>query len=81
MAGSSPGMTSGFGETSNYFARTPISFQQPHCLQIRLRALATRCARAVHLTFAPEKMEGVGNAGCPLHPQPRARFVVVEAHE
>jgi hypothetical protein len=26
----------------------------------------------------PEKMEGVGNAGCPLHPRPRVHFVVVE---
>src|SRR6266849_908859 len=23
-------------------------------------------------------MEGVGNAGCPLHPQPRVHFVLVE---
>jgi hypothetical protein len=49
--------------------------------QIHNFALAARCARAVHLSFAPEKIEGVGNAGCPLHPQPRAHFVVVEAHE
>jgi hypothetical protein len=35
--------------------------------------LATRCARVVHLALAP--MEGVGNAGCPLHPQPRVRSV------
>jgi len=25
-------------------------------------------------------MEGVGNAGCPLHPQPRLRFALVEMH-
>src|SRR6266481_2708788 len=25
--------------------------------------------------------EGVGNAGCPLHPQRRVHFVLVEAHE
>jgi hypothetical protein len=28
----------------------------------------------------PQK-EGAGNAGCPMHPQPRARMVVVNAHE
>ena len=40
-------------------------------------------ARVADERFAPGKikMEGVGNAGCPLHPQPRARLVVVEAHE
>jgi hypothetical protein len=31
-------------------------------------------------SFAP-KTEGVGNAGCPMHPQPRVRTVVVNAHE
>ncbi len=45
-------------------------------LQIRLRDLATRCARAVHLPSAP--LEGVGNAGCPLHPRSRVPFVLVE---
>src|SRR4030088_2554997 len=29
---------------------------------------------------SPRKSEGVGNAGCPLHPQPRAQSVMV-AHE
>src|SRR5258707_13098518 len=38
--------------------------------------LAARCARGLHLSFAP--MEGVGNAGCPLHPRPRVHFVSVE---
>src|ERR1700761_7919370 len=44
--------------------------------------LATRCARVVPGTSAPEgaarpSREGAGNAGCPMHPQPRARMVVV----
>src|ERR1700736_1789622 len=30
---------------------------------------AARCARALRKSFAPET-EGVGNAGCPMHPQP-----------
>src|SRR3982074_2193492 len=46
-------------------------------IQIRLRDLAARCARAVHLSSAP--MEGVGNAGCPLHPRFRVHFVLVES--
>ena len=44
---------------------------------MRLRDLATLCARVVHLFLAPK--EGVGNAGCPLHPRPRVRFVLVES--
>jgi len=36
--------------------------------------------------FRPEgaarpSREGAGNAGCPMHPQPRARMVVKNAHE
>jgi hypothetical protein len=38
--------------------------------------LAARSARAVDLSLAPN--EGVGNAGCPLHPRPRVHVVVVE---
>src|ERR1700730_4616928 len=45
-------------------------------IQTRLRDLAARCARAVHLSLAP--VEGVGNAGCPLHPRSRVHFVLVE---
>ena len=43
---------------------------------MRIRDLAARCARAVHGPFAPK--EGVGNAGCPLHPRSRVHFVLVE---
>src|SRR5258708_29602066 len=35
------------------------------------------CAGVVHFSSAPR--EGVGNAGCPLHPQPRAHFVLVKS--
>jgi hypothetical protein len=38
--------------------------------QLRLRDLATRCAEPC-MNFRP--MEGVGNAGCSLHPQPRVQ--------
>jgi hypothetical protein len=44
--------------------------------QTRVRDLATQSARVVHLSLA---LEGVGNAGCLLHPQPRVRFVVVRS--
>ncbi len=45
----------------------------------QLRNLAARFARVVRQSFAP-KIEGVGNAGCPMHPQPRVRSLS-EAHE
>src|ERR1700682_2690580 len=38
---------------------------------------AARSARVVHLSLAPK--EGVGNAGCPLHPRPRVRFELVKS--
>src|SRR5712671_276199 len=37
---------------------------------------AMRCARVFDESSAP--MEGVGNAGCPLHPRSRVHLVVVE---
>ena len=43
---------------------------------MRVRDPATRCARVVHKISRPN--EGVGNAGCPLHPRPRVHFVLVE---
>jgi hypothetical protein len=38
----------------------------------------SRCEFAPELLYAspPELKEGAGNAGCPMHPQPRVRFVV-----
>ena len=36
-------------------------------MQIRLRDLAAQCARVLQEPSAPR--EGVGNAGCPVHPQ------------
>ncbi len=54
---------------------------------------AARCARVMPRTSAQEgaarpstegagdpQDKGAGNAGCPVHPQPRARMVVVDAH-
>ena len=39
----------------------------------QLRDPAAQCARVVQKSFALS--EGVGNAGCPLHPQPRVQCV------
>jgi hypothetical protein len=40
------------------------------------RVLAARCVRVLRNDCAIWKTEGAGNAGCPMHPQPRVRFVV-----
>jgi hypothetical protein len=44
--------------------------------KIHVRVLATRCVRSFREIFAP-RSEGVRDAGCPVHPQPRARILVV----
>ena len=44
----------------------------------RLHVLAARCARVVARILRPR--EGVGNAGCPMHPQPRVRILAVSMH-
>src|SRR6202048_353486 len=56
------------------FAHFTIFKQQKN--QTCVRDPAARCARVVDESSAP--MEGVGNAGCPLHPRPRVHLVVVE---
>jgi hypothetical protein len=48
--------------------------------QTHFRDLAARCARGLQKFSAP-KTEGVGNAGCPMHPQPRVRYGNKYAHE
>jgi len=57
------------GMTTENVARVRI-------LQTQLRVPAARCARVVNESFRP--WEGVGNAGCPLHPRSRVHLVVVE---
>ena len=42
-------------------------------LRVNLSDLAARCARGLQETSAL-KTEGVGNAGRPMHPQPRVRY-------
>src|SRR5713101_5730856 len=55
---------------ASLLAMTALQFQT------RIHDLAARCARGLHLSLAPK--EGVGNAGCPLHPRSRVHLVVVE---
>jgi len=47
-----------------------------------LRVLAARCARVVLKKLRPRIQRARGNAGCPMHPQPRVRLGSREnAHE
>src|SRR3979411_568000 len=39
-----------------------------------------RDAPELCMNLPPYKTEGVGNAGCPLHPQPRVHFALVKKH-
>src|SRR6202030_3308123 len=47
----------------------PISDTPPHSRGTMRPSFARQCR--------PMKSEGAGNAGCPMHPQPRVRFVVL----
>src|ERR1700738_4856197 len=79
MPGSSPGMTGAFHGArliSASHTQQLHNFQTAKQIQTCVRYPAARCARVVHLSLAP--MEGVGNAGCPLHPRSRVHFVLVE---
>src|SRR5450631_1937182 len=67
-----PGLA--FGEPSGGRRRLRVWRVGIH--RIRIRDLAARYARVVAEFFAP--LEGVGNAGCPLHPRPRVHVVLVE---
>jgi hypothetical protein len=52
-------------------------FKQPYYSQTQLYA-SQRQAPELCIYLPPPK-KGVGNAGCPLHPRPRVRFVVVRS--
>ena len=47
---------------------------------MRLRVLATHCARGLHLRVAPSKTEGAGKTGCALHPRSRVQLRTKNAH-
>jgi hypothetical protein len=51
-----------------------ISDQISNSQDTRFRILAARSARGLREFFAL-KTKGVGNAGCPMHPQPRVQMV------
>ena len=76
MPGSSPGMTRGVSPGEANELRALHNFQtaktKPNMLS-RPRG-AMRPSRA----FSSRPKEGVGNAGCPLHPRSRVHLVVVE---
>jgi hypothetical protein len=57
------------------FSNSRIIRRRASYSQTRIRDLAARWARGLH--YLPPK-EGVGNAGCPLHPRSRVHFVLVE---
>src|SRR5229473_1533853 len=76
MPGSSPGMTGGFCGARKGALRTHTPTSQFSNSKNKPSDLAARCARGLHLSLAPK--EGVGNAGCPLHPRSRVHLVVVE---
>src|SRR6202047_525007 len=57
-------------------ARACPGHDETRISQTQLHDLAAPCARALQKSSAPK--EGVGNAGCPLHPPSRVPFVVVE---
>jgi hypothetical protein len=48
-------------------------FKQRHDLQTQFRDLAACFARGLACSFGPLNSEGAGNAGRPMHPQPRVR--------
>jgi hypothetical protein len=68
MPGSSPGMTSVF------CVHTNLDFkQQPPFADTASRSRRMCCAR-FGLLVPPSQSEGAGNAGRPMHPQPRVRY-------
>src|SRR5260370_32775100 len=59
------------------FAHTNFTIFKQQNKSKRASASSRRAApESLHLVLAP--LEGVGNAGCPLHPRPRVHFVLVE---
>src|ERR1700744_4922326 len=56
--------------SSGAHSRDPLAPRNDR--ETQFRDLAARCARAVEGIAL--KKEGAGNAGCPMHPQPRVRY-------
>ena len=58
---------------------TSFPIQVSNSPDTRLRPAAP-CAGAMPEISRPLKLEGAGNAGCPMHPQPGVRILVVSMH-
>ena len=64
----------GYGSLLSQGRRGRIHFQEPTSNARSRSRSAMRPSWCIYLS----PLEGVGNAGCPLHPQPRAHFVLVK---
>ncbi len=58
------------------FRQPTLHIFQGSCARVAARSRGAVGARGVAGNSVALKAEGAGNAGCPLHPQPRARLVV-----
>jgi len=68
-----------WSEVKEHFVHTPGSnFSESQNNSKRALATSQRKAPESLINLSPHK-KGVGNAGCPLHPRPRVRFVVVRS--
>ena len=62
------------GAMDCFVASAPCNDETHRCI------LAARIAPELCKIFRPLQTEGAGNAGCPMHPQPGVRIVVVSMH-
>jgi hypothetical protein len=59
----------------------PTQFSNSQQIPNTRSRLAVRCARGFARNLPPSRKRAHGNAGCPVHPQPRVRRVAKHAHE
>jgi len=64
-------------ERRERFAQAPTSFS--NSVVVFRHSFTAPRRDAPELCMNPSPKEGVGNAGCPLHPQPRVRFALVKS--
>src|SRR3979490_2153246 len=66
---------------TSFLLRPWIASLPSQCLHPNFRytfAISPRGAPELCIYLSPS-LEGVGNAGCPLHPRPRVHFALVES--
>src|ERR1700737_4485425 len=84
MPGSSPGMTDAFCGARKAALRTHTPVSKFQTAKTRYAFPDTRSrprgAARPSRAFISRPKEGVGNAGCPLHPRPRVRFAFGKKH-